>query len=271
MEQLIVLGTGNATVTKCYNTCFAFRKEDEYFLVDTGGGNGILRRLEEAEIPLTSIHHIFITHEHTDHLLGIVWMIRLIATRMNQGVYEGDLKIYCHEALVDTIKTIVNLTVQAKFCAFLDKRILFVPLQDGDQKDILGTKVTFFDIGSTKAKQFGFTLPVGNGEKLTCCGDEPYKEVIAPYVEGSSYLLHEAFCLYEERDVFKPYEKHHSTVKDACELAATLNIKNLVLWHTEDKDLKNRKARYTAEGKEYFQGNLYIPDDLEVISLCETE
>lgn len=36
MEKLIVLGTGNATVTKCYNTCFALKKEDEYFLVDAG-------------------------------------------------------------------------------------------------------------------------------------------------------------------------------------------------------------------------------------------
>ena len=42
MEQLIVLGTGNAVVTKCFNTCFALRKDDQYWLVDTGGGNGIL-------------------------------------------------------------------------------------------------------------------------------------------------------------------------------------------------------------------------------------
>ena len=38
MEKLIVLGTGNATVTKCYNTCFALKKENEYLLVDAGGG-----------------------------------------------------------------------------------------------------------------------------------------------------------------------------------------------------------------------------------------
>lgn len=36
MEKLIVFGTGNATVTKCYNTCFALKKEEEYFLVDAG-------------------------------------------------------------------------------------------------------------------------------------------------------------------------------------------------------------------------------------------
>ena len=36
------------------------------------------------------------------------------------------------------------------------------------------------------------------------------------YVKGSDWLLHEAFCLFGEADTFKPYEKHHSTVKEAC-------------------------------------------------------
>ena len=46
MEQLYVFGTGNAAVSRCYNTCFAIREDDEYFMVDAGGGNGILGILE---------------------------------------------------------------------------------------------------------------------------------------------------------------------------------------------------------------------------------
>ena len=42
MERLIVLGTGNAQAIHCYNTCYAMQKGEEYFLVDAGGGNGIL-------------------------------------------------------------------------------------------------------------------------------------------------------------------------------------------------------------------------------------
>ena len=37
MERLIVLGTGNAQATHCYNTCYAMQKGEEYFLVDAGG------------------------------------------------------------------------------------------------------------------------------------------------------------------------------------------------------------------------------------------
>ncbi len=37
--KLIMLGTGNALVTKYYNTCFVFENQNQYFLVDGGGGN----------------------------------------------------------------------------------------------------------------------------------------------------------------------------------------------------------------------------------------
>ena len=48
--QIIMLGTGNAGVTRCYNTCFAIRTAENVLLVDAGGGNGILVQLEKAGI-----------------------------------------------------------------------------------------------------------------------------------------------------------------------------------------------------------------------------
>jgi ribonuclease Z len=265
MEQLIVLGTGNAQAIKCFNTCFALRKGNEYFLVDAGGGNGILSALDKKEIPLENIHHIFVSHEHTDHILGMPWMIRMIGAKMNQGNYQGNLFIYCHAELIDTIKTIVSLTVQKKFYKYFDDRMIFVPLKDGDKKEILGCPFTFFDIKSNKAKQFGFTYT--NDKKVTFTGDEPYREAIYDYVQGSDWLFHEAFCLYSQRDIFKPYEKFHSTVKEACELAEQLQIPNLILWHTEDKSIGERKLRYSEEGLNYYKGNLFIPDDGDIIDL----
>ena len=46
-----------------------------------------------------------------------------------------------------------------------------------------------------------------------------------------------------------------------------LNIKNLVVWHTKDNNIEKRKELYTKEAKEYFTGNIYVPDDLEIINL----
>ncbi len=266
MEKLIVLGTGNAQAVHCYNTCFAMQKGEEYFLTDAGGGNGILLALEKQNIPLEKIHHIFVTHAHNDHILGMVWIVRMVATSMNKGNYEGDLHIYCHRELVDTIKTLSCLTIGKKFTAHFDNRILFHVVESGDEREILGDRFTFFDIGSTKAKQFGYRVRMNNGVQLAFPGDEPYHEALLPWVEGAQWLLHEAFCLYGQRERFKPYEKHHSTVMDACRLAEELHIPNLVLWHTEDKDLARRKDTYTAEGLEYYHGSLYVPNDGEILS-----
>ena len=80
-------------------------------------------------------------------------------------------------------------------------------------------------------------------------------------------MLHEAFCLYSQADIFDPYEKHHSTVKDACELAEELGVKNLLLYHTEDRTIARRKELYAAEGMPFFSGTLWVPDDLESIEI----
>ena len=266
--KLTILGTGNAAVSECYNTCFVLSDKEEYFLVDAGGGNRILKLLKDAGIELEDIHNIFVTHEHIDHVLGVIWLIRMIGQRMNQGRYEGDLRIYCHQELAEKIQTIASLTIQKKVCKHMGERIQFDIVESGEQRRIMGCPVTFFDIASTKAKQFGFTMKLKNGGKFTCVGDEPYNEANYEYVKGSSWLLHEAFCLYAEADKFKPYEKHHSTVKEACQLAEELGVPNLLLYHTEETHLKERKELYTAEGQEYYHGNLYVPDDMEEFIIC---
>ena len=266
--KLTILGTGNATVTECYNTCFALSDGNRHFLVDTGGGNRILKVLKDTGIQLEDIHDIFITHEHIDHLLGVIWLIRMIGQKkIGQGKYEGNLRIYCHEELARSIRMIAELTIQKKVTKYFDDRILFVPVHHGETKEILGCPVTFFDIFSTKAKQFGFTLRLMNGKKFTFVGDEPYQEHEKEYAEDADWLLHEAFCLYRDRDIYKPYEKHHTTVKEACEHAEELGAKNLILYHTEDRNLADRRRLYTEEGRQYYHGNLIVPDDLDRIEL----
>ena len=265
--KLTILGTGNAVVTRCYNTCFIFDDNGKYFLVDGGGGNGILRQLEDANIPWKEIRDIFITHKHLDHLTGIIWMIRMICQNMKRGTYEGEANLYGHAEVLQMAHDIACMVLQPKEAAYMGDRLHLITVENGETREIIGHDVTFFDIGSTKAKQFGFSMDLGNGEKLTCCGDEPYNPCEEPYANGSKWMLHEAFCLYRDVDRFKPYEKHHSTVKDACELAQTLGVENLILYHTEDKTIEHRKELYTAEGKPYFSGNLFVPDDLETFTL----
>lgn len=265
--KITMLGTGNALVTECYNTCFVLSNGSRHLLVDGGGGNTVLRRLKKVGIDWKNIREIFVTHKHVDHLLGIVWMIRMICQNIRQGRYEGDAWIYGHDEVIRLLKDMAQKLLSKKDTCFIGSRLHMEVVRDGEHRDLIGKDTAFFDIQSTKAKQFGFCMDMGEGDKLTCCGDEPYNECEEIYAANSKWLLHEAFCLFGESDIFHPYEKHHSTVKDASELAEKLGVRNLLLYHTEDKNILKRKELYTAESRKYFSGNTYVPEDLEVIEL----
>ena len=56
---------------------------------------------------------------------------------------------------------------------------------------------------------------------------------------------------------------------DAARLAEELRVKNLILYHTENRTLDTRRERYTMEAKTAFRGQVFVPDDLERITLAE--
>ena len=87
--KLTMLGTGNALVTECYNTCFVLEDCGRCLMVDGGGGSTILRQLKHAGYDWMDMRHIFVTHKHVDHLLGIVWMMRVICQSMGHGGYRA--------------------------------------------------------------------------------------------------------------------------------------------------------------------------------------
>ena len=262
--NITMLGTGNALVTECYNTCFILGKS---LLVDTGGGNAILHQLKHAGFALSDINDVFITHRHIDHILGAIWIIRITAQLMNKGFHDGELNITSHDEVITLLDDMAQKLLLPYQYSFIGPRIHFHVVRSGETRELSGQSFTFFDIGSTRTKQFGFRMLYDGGKVLTCYGDEPCHPQCEHYAEGADWMLHEAFCLHSEAETFKPYEKHHSTVKDAASLAQRLGVKNLLLYHTEDSDLAHRKERYTKEAGQFFSGNVHVPDDLESLAL----
>lgn len=269
--QITMLGTGNATVSQIYNTCFVLQTPSTLMLVDAGGGNGILAQLKKVNVQISDIHHLFVTHAHTDHVLGVIWVIRMVAQCKG---YEGLLHVYGNDKVMKVIKTIIDMILAKQQLAKVAERVVFHQLEDGDCFEVGDMKLECFDIQSTKEKQFGFRaeLPSSSDESgkplvLACLGDEPYNEQNRRCIVGADWMMCEAFCLYADRDTFKPYEKCHSTALDAGKLAEELGVKNLILYHTEEKTLANRKENYTREAAENFKGRIFVPDDLEVIEL----
>ncbi len=264
--SILFLGTGDAMPMLRYNTCWLLEQSEASLLVDGGGGLETVKRLHRLNYDLNRIRAIFLTHGHTDHLLGAIWVLRSIGQQMRRGGYGGTLRVLAHRELCELVDTICRTSLNGPVYDLFGSSILLCPVEDGETTAAAGLPLTAFDIHSVKLRQFGFRALLPDGTSVVTLGDEPFQEDCRPYVEGADWLLSEAFCLYEDRERYHPYRISHATALDAGRNAALLNAKNLVLYHTRDYGAA-RRERFTAEAQRVDSGNIWVPEDLERITL----
>lgn len=264
MVRLVMLGTGHAMVTECYNTCFALENDSGFVMVDAGGGNGILAQVEKAGLDWKGLRALFITHAHTDHIIGGIWVLRKINSLIKHHGYAGVFRVYGWKENLDYLKYSCDFLLPEA----LSGNIEFIPICGGSLLTECGIEWEAIDLASTKKEQLGFRAVIkenGRETVIVCLGDEPCHERNEHYVRNADWLLSEAFCLKSEEQRFHPYEKHHSTAYDAGYTAQRLGVQNLILYHTEDSDLRNRAGKYAKEAMQNFQGRIFVPEDLEII------
>lgn len=266
MEKLIMLGTGNGGTLDLYNTCFVIQNDNGNFLVDTGGSIEIIKRLKKVNIDIKEIKHIFISHSHTDHILGLIWMFKKIGIAVINGEIETKINIYCNDVVYESILEVSKHILPEKLVASVLSIVDFHILNEEEEIQINGINYKFFDIKGRDTKQFGFECII-EGKRVVFLGDETLNPNLYERVRDADYVMHEAFCLDSEENIFHAYQKNHSTVKSASEVMNRLDIKNLILYHTEESHGNERKKLYTKEAQESFKGNIYVPDDFEIIEL----
>ena len=229
MEKIIILGTGHGSVMNLYNTCFLLENNRENLLVDTGGSIQIIKNLQAKGYKLTDIHNIFISHCHTDHILGLFWIFREIAVLFLKGKYKDKLNIYCNKEVADSIKKIVLAVLQKDIQKILKEIVSMHILHDGEMINIANEDITFFDVHAKGNLLYGFETILNNGAKLIFLGDETCSPLLYDRLKEADYVMHEAFCLDSEEGIPKIVKEHHATVKLVCEKMEPFHIKNLVI------------------------------------------
>lgn len=294
MDKITMLGTGHAMTFQCFNTCCVYENENGKMLVDTGGGNQLLRQLQLAGVNTSEISAVFITHRHTDHIMGLPWLFRTIG---GPGSSQK-LTLYLHADVMKVAKGMLELLFPEKLDAIMDS-VAFVEIAHGDETEILGRKFRFLDLNSPNVPQFGFSMTLGTGKRMVFHGDVPFDEVNRNEIQGADYLMHEAFNLASDKGGpggmppmgggmppvpggMPPMgggpmpggpggkggpKMGHSTVREAAGYAASLGVKSLILMHGSDNGLDTRKQDYIAEARQEFAGEIYAPNDLDVIEL----
>ena len=264
MNKITMLGTGHGFVHDLYETCFII---NDSFLIDTGGSADIVKNLQLSGINIKDIHDVFISHTHTDHILGLFWIMKRLTGLYKNGVYNGKLNVYCNDEVARAINGIYVHLFPAAYDELIKEYLNIIIVNDGEEIIVNNQKYKIIDMKSSKNKLYGFETSFDNGKTLVFLGDDTLKPELYGLIKDKDYVMHEAFCLDAYADIFKPYEKKHSTVKYVCENLKGLNIKNLILYHTEDTHPNDKDILYKKEAMEYFDNNVIVPKDLEVIEI----
>ena len=223
--ELIMIGTGSAFPRHSYNSCYVIKSHGGLMLV------------------------------------GAVWLIRGIINMSKDGENCGSLHVYGNSSICNALRVICQLTFLASDYALFTKNVELVEIAEESSLTINDTLIECFDVYSKNVAQTGFRMTFDCGEKLACLGDESLTEDNLKKIKGCDTLICGAFCRYEDKEIYKPYEKHHHTVRDVAILAEKAKVKNLVLVHSEDDNLENRQELYRAEASKYYSGNVFIPVD----------
>ena len=264
VTKITMLGTGNGGTLDLYNTCFVIQNEQGVFLIDTGGSIEIIKRLKQSGIKLEEMKNIFISHSHTDHILGLIWMFKKMSRMAMHGNIKEKIHIYCNDVVYEAIRGVSSYVLPSVLMEAIDNITDFVVLNDGDKHTINGIDYEFFDILAKGTKQFGFECML-DGNRFVFLGDETLNPLLNERVRNADYVTHEAFCLDREENIFHAYEKNHSTALSAAKTMNELSVKNLILYHTEESHGVDRKRLYLEEAQSVFNGNVIVPDDLEEI------
>lgn len=254
MAKIIFLGTSGAVASKERdNTSFLIKTKDELILIDSPGS--LISKLAKLGIDFRKISKIFFTHQHPDHLYGIVSLLH--------SQYRLKNKIHLYASL-ETIRLIKELR---KLFSLQDTelypKVIFHPLKQSNpifysSKELM---VSFFKAEHTK-DSVGFKVFFKKeGKKLIISGDTAFNYKLIEEAKESDFLIHDCFC--PER-FFKKYpqlyQKHTSSLQ-LGRIASLSKTKVLIPIHFSS-ELKYNFSEIIKEIKISYSGKIIIPKDL---------
>ena len=265
-------------------SCVAFRppQRAEVWLFDCG--EGTQHQLLRSDLNLSQVSHIFITHMHGDHVLGLMG---LLAT-CGMTAHARAIRIYGPRPIADYVREVSRRTqFQTNYPLEVHEVSAGLVFEDDEytvtcaplkhRLTAYGYRVTekdrpgHFDV--ERARQLGIpsgpvygklkrgervTLPDGRafdgadfsgptlrGRSIVYCTDTTYCRSSVELARGADLLIHEA--TFAEADEALALRATHSTAAMAARVAREAGVRRLLLTHFSPR---------------YFPGNETGPEDL---------
>lgn len=265
---LNILGCGSATPTARHlPSCQVINFRDSLIMIDCGEGAQLSVR--KMGLKFSRINHIFISHLHGDHCLGLPGLLSTMALH-DVG---GTVKVYMHREGIPVFSQMIDFVckerpydlefveIPPRGGVLLDTHALtveafplyhripasgFIFREKPKLRHLKGDMLKFFNVPVRDLQSIkeGADLVLDDGRviensRLTSdpspsvsyayCSDTVFNPRVAEAVKGVDVIYHEA--TYRASEAQKAKDRFHSTAAQAAEIARMADARLLILGH----------------------------------------
>jgi ribonuclease Z len=251
-------------------------------LVEAGGqkllfdcGRGCTQRLYQAKVPFSEVTALFLTHLHSDHIVGIpdLWLtgwingrrspLQVWGPRGTQQMMKGLGQAYEFDIHIrrDVDEQIPGEGVVEKT----------TDIEEGVVYESGGVKVTAFNVDHGPVKPaLGYRVDYG-GHSVVLSGDTRYSENLIKFAQGSDVLIHEvlaanAFEALNAALTKQQIEKvmaHHTKTEEAAMVFAKVKPKLAVYSHIVPPNATD----LLSDTRKGYSGPVEVGEDLMSIEI----
>ena len=279
--RVTLLGTGSpAPVMRRFGPGVLVQAGGKTLLIDCG--RGTTQRLMQSGLRLGQVDALFLTHLHSDHIVGIpdLWLTGWLEA--NYAQRKGPFVVYGPagtQGMMDGLLKAYDWDIQARIADQDLKpaniRAVVSEFKPGVIYDQGGVKLTAIEVdhGELLKPAFGFRVDY-DGRSVTISGDTRFSENLIDKGMGTDLLIHQVAAVQEAllaSPVFKVILSHHTRPEEAGTVFNRVKPKLAVYYHfvllgtpaipavTEKEVLEMTRKTYS--------GPLLIGEDLMVFRI----